>query len=501
MISRCGVTVSLIFALVILLWEKAGALTNSTLGSYWHIFNDSMLERYIEEAKGDSKKLAPLTKLYLKEALERIERNQFPHDCSGKKFLISRGMRTGFGSEIHMEGLGLAMALETGRIFMPPFRAGFEDKWKCYYKTYTNCTINDAKWKEQMAYNLKHYPISRGHIRMFKVPEKEKLRAVQTKVIDKTVIHRATKEYENEEYLTIMESVHIGPYFKIVPTIVQDLVDKLPIANRLKHYWWRAVAAGFLLREQQHTTATVSKLRMSGIDDLKGQCVASYIRHGDKAREMQLIPFAEYAKAAERAWDMWSERGGVTPGARRTLVMGTETPNVWKEAQEWAKVSGWDVKFNPIQKELWAAKGWDSEGAHVIDTEMKNRPRLDKLAGEGALSKVDPNQELCYSQSHMYVPTFPTKASDQIKTPNVVVTKTSPIALRFEYLSMLVNMRDFLSCNIHVCTLASNYCRIIDVMRAVLGKPGTLWVDLSRETCKNPPCFYGDEAQLSSMSY
>ena len=96
-----------------------------------------------------------------------------------------------------------------------------------------------------MAYNLKHYPVSKGHIRMLSVPEKEKLRAVDMRVIDKRVIHEAIKAYDNEVYLTIMEALHIKWYFKIVPTIVQDLVDKLPIANRLKHYWWRAVATGF----------------------------------------------------------------------------------------------------------------------------------------------------------------------------------------------------------------------------------------------------------------
>ena len=56
--------------------------------------------------------------------------------------------------------------------------------------------------------------------------------------------------------------------------------------------------------------------------------MASYIRHGDKAREMQLVPFKEYIKAAERAWDIWRERGKLSPGAKKTLVMGTETPSV-----------------------------------------------------------------------------------------------------------------------------------------------------------------------------
>ena len=496
---------SFIVALLALLLSETRGLTNTTLGKYWHIFNDTMLQEYLNKAGNDASKLVPLTELHLTEALERIHKNQFPQDCSGKKFLISRGMRTGFGSEIHIEGLGLAMALETGRIYMPPpgegINGGFDQKWKCYYESYTNCTIDPEEMRKQKAYNLQHYPISKGRIRMFKVKESDRIKAVETKVIDKKAIHSATKTYRNEAYLSILEAIHIGPYFKIVPTMVQDLVDKLPIADRLKHYWWRTVAAGFLLREQGHTTATVDKLRIPGLDDLKGQCVSSYIRHGDKAREMNLVPFKAYVQAAERGWEMWREQGRVPKGAKKTLVMGTETPAVWKEAQEWAKLAGWDLKFNPIQKELWAAKSWDVDGDQIFDIRHKNRPKLDQMVSTGILSKVDPQQKMCYSYVHMYQPTFTTVKSDRIMTPKVVITDTSPLALRFEYLSMLVNLKDFLSCDIHVCTLASNYCRIIDVMRAVRGKPGTLWVDLSKETCSDPPCYYGDEAQLSSMSY
>ena len=89
-ISLGWITISFINASIILLWGQARALNNSTLGSYWHIFNDTMLEAYLDEAKDDMEKLAPLTKLYLKEALERIERNQFPKIVLERSFSFRR---------------------------------------------------------------------------------------------------------------------------------------------------------------------------------------------------------------------------------------------------------------------------------------------------------------------------------------------------------------------------------------------------------------------------
>lgn len=482
--------------LVLAILPPAHGLTNSTLG-YWHIFNNTMLEEYIRDA--NTSKLATLRELNVNEALRRIDLNQFPQDCSNKKFLISKGMETGFGSEIHTESLGLAMALETGRIYMSPIHR--TDKFKCYYKAYTNCTIDDKKYTDQMAYNKVHHPKSRGNIRIFKVDEEARKIAIESKVIDKKAIHSATKDYESEQYLSILESLHFGPYFKIVPTMVEDLVVSLPIAERLKHYWWRTVAVAFLLRQQEHTTRSVKKLSIPGLDSLNGQCVSSYIRHGDKAREMRLINFDTYGEAAERAWELWKKEGKISNDAKKTFVFGTETPSVMKDGIVWASKNGWDLKYNDMQIELFAAKSWDISGKVTFDEKFKNRSKLEDIVSNGKLAKTDPRNEMCYSYHHMYVPKFKVKPSDDVRVPTIVTSKTSNLALRFEYLSMLVNLHDFLKCDITVCTLASNYCRIIDVMRAVQGKPGTLWVDLSVETCAQPPCFYGDEAQLASMSY
>ena len=40
-----------------------------------------------------------------------------------------------------------------------------------------------------------------------------------------------------------------------------------------------------------------------------------------------------------------------------------------------------------------------------------------------------------------------------------------------------------------VCTLASNWCRVVDELRVTVGgQVNGLFADLSEETCKLPPC-------------
>ena len=60
-----------------------------------------------------------------------------------------------------------------------------------------------------------------------------------------------------------------------------------------------------------------------------------------------------------------------------------------------------------------------------------------------------------------------------------------------EYLSMLLNVHYLTRANAYVCTLSSNFCRVIDELRAtVAAKADRPFVDLSIETCSQPPCLY-----------
>jgi hypothetical protein len=62
----------------------------------------------------------------------------------------------------------------------------------------------------------------------------------------------------------------------------------------------------------------------------------------------------------------------------------------------------------------------------------------------------------------------------------------------FEYLSMFINLSELMKCDAYVCTLRSNYCRLLDEFRATIGeKPWADLADLSIETCGHPPCING----------
>eukprot|EP01032_Pedospumella_encystans_P028847 gene28847-32580_t len=54
----------------------------------------------------------------LKSGIEEIWTNQHPADCSKAKFLISGGFESGFGSEMHVIGAGLALAMSMNRVYI-----------------------------------------------------------------------------------------------------------------------------------------------------------------------------------------------------------------------------------------------------------------------------------------------------------------------------------------------------------------------------------------------
>ena len=58
-----------------------------------------------------------------------------------------------------------------------------------------------------------------------------------------------------------------------------------------------------------------------------------------------------------------------------------------------------------------------------------------------------------------------------------------------EYISYLLHLSEIIRCDVMICTVPSNYCRLIDELRTTIGaKANYLNADLSQETCKNPPC-------------
>jgi hypothetical protein len=87
------------------------------------------------------------------------------------------------------------------------------------------------------------------------------------------------------------------------------------------------------------------------------------------------------------------------------------------------------------------------------------------------------------------------------KSVSAYMNDTEQVAVRsakvakhhdLEYFSMLLNLHYHLQCEAYVCTMASNFCRVIDELKAtVAGKIHRHYADLSE--CRNPPCLRIDK--------
>jgi len=402
------------------------------------------------------------------EAIEEIWKNQHPRDCSKAKFIISNGWPWGFGSVVHVESTILSLALELGRVYLPhPEGSIFntrhdpDNRWQmntsfcrnqsklnydCYYESWSSCTIYDAIGNKSFSSlsNLIILDTLFESDSYFNLSKTEKIKNISKM---KTFIIRHTGQ---------------SKISKFIPLKVKSIILCAPIPLKHSYYWWRAVTASYFLRPHKRTVSYLDKLQYytndkKGLLLSKGLCIAMYIRHGDKHIEMELLPFQKYADAAELIWsrilkDMKDKknynydinvsvgRGNGTEYAKPvsskpTVFIGTEDPNVLLEAQKWGNKKGWRILYTTLFDR-------NASISRLTDEEIR-----------------------------------------QYKERNIL-----PPRHDLEYISMLLNLQFALKCDAWVCTLASNWCRLIDELRATVGgKANRYYADLSKETCSTPP--------------
>ncbi len=96
--------------------------------------------------------------------------------------------------------------------------------------------------------------------------------------------------------------------YGIVPSIFNEAVANRTQEERI--YWWRAQAVAYLFRLNAKTSKGVLDLRTNRLNyfvsdnstlpfPLPHGSIAMHIRHGDKAKEMKLVPAKTYLAAAE----------------------------------------------------------------------------------------------------------------------------------------------------------------------------------------------------------
>jgi hypothetical protein len=224
-----------------------------------------------------------------------------------------------------------------------------------------------------------------------------------------------------------------------VPEVFRQMLKCSPIPEKNYYYWWRAVSASYLLRPNRAVQALMEAKRKNAmmIYNHRHSCVSIYVRRGDKEGEMPFVPFEQYAYAA----DYLSEKGMVPiihggdyhyntssniSISSKHVYLGSEEPTVFKEAKEWAALKNWTLHY------------------HTFFDRSKLTSR------EGQEEQV--SKEKSFSAHH-----------DEL-----------------EYFAMVFDIDNHIKCEAFVCTMKSNFCRVIEELRATVGgKANRYYVDLN----------------------
>jgi len=377
----------------------------------------------------------------VEQAMELIWKNQHPEDCSKAKFMIAQGWTQGFGSEVHLIGIALAVALNSNRVFLmnpegppPAIEQGLDNSWQvdtplcrklgkkaaleCYYEPWSSCTIQDA------------LP---GGLTIADIHVHKKTYYSDTEFQNEP---KTWKAIENEKTILI-ESRGDAPH--ALPKELLPMLQCSPVKPNLYVHWWRSISATYLLRPSQEVLQMMAEYRPSvgfrtSASSPKEQCVSIYVRRGDKHVETIPSPLEYYLDSAKMLWNTGLVPG-VAQGDQGIVFIGSEDADVIDQAKAWGATNNFRVLFTTLFDRRQVSAGLN----FTIQNKLKK--------------------------------------------------KRKALHHDLEYFSMLFNLDFHLKCSAFVCTIPSNFCRIIDELRATVGgKVDRHYVDVS-EMCGTPPCF------------
>lgn len=209
-------------------------------------------------------------------AQREIYQHQHPADCSKAKYLVYSVPSNGVGAVVHVLGVALLWALDTGRIFIEnpgTFLTGSPQCGEnrtldsCYFLPSSSCRPT----VEQLA--------GAGDLSM--VPEDQH-------GLDGPVV------------LTVSHGSLVAARARAPKRFVERL-NTTAIQPDKYYYWWRAQAAAYLIRPKPEILAEIeerTKRTLYGPAPGPG-CISIHVRHGDKGVESEVFENQVYdAKAA-----------------------------------------------------------------------------------------------------------------------------------------------------------------------------------------------------------
>ena len=245
----------------------------------------------------------------------------------------------------------------------------------------------------------------------------------------------STGEIKDNENFNVSERtifLRLNPSGIQPPRIFLKLIGCSEMHRGHLDAWWKAVATAFFLRPNEQTSALIAKHRediTQRFDQEHEQCISVYVRRGDKHKEMKLIEderkFFEAArllwnnlaseyKASAEAGNAAPELGDGKQFQQPVMYFGSEDPDALDSALEWGKANGWKILYSSLFDRR-SVDAWRNA------TEMKDLKQQHEFSH-------DPQ----------------------------------------EYFSMILNLDSHIRCSGFVCTQGSNFCRVIDELRATV---------------------------------
>lgn len=455
-----------------------------------------------------------------------IWNTQNPPDCKKAKYLITEGFPQGYGSELHIYGEVLALSVDLGRVLLQ--HGGWtwryknkhcEDQGKksleCYYHPFSKCTLQDAMevafrdteavktisasdtWNPVDDKKLQDLVTKHGNKGAWRIIAKEMgnktpsqcgKRWKQLRETLKPRANQANKALHNIVFMddrTIADYEDLGYQYPVERILDADFVDghpkfkrhhsdrfsdevlvigeELVLKDKLRlfvpsqfthmlncfgmlpeyHYlWWRAISVTFFIRPNHATQKLLDQHFDEAVKSSHGQCVSAYIRHGDKHLEMRLVPAVKYIEAAEEMWKRHDVPGFYLDGGN--------------------------------ERETLASK------KKIFYIASENIDAMTKIRNLGSEKNID----VRYSNISQVILSDRIKEVKQFDMERVLRKNRE-----MEYFAYILHLAETIKCEVAICTIPSNYCRLVDELRTTVGgKANRFFIDLSGETCLQPPC-------------
>lgn len=232
--------------------------------------------------------------------------HQHPSSCKDAKYLIYFPAHHGIGSNVHLMGQSLAIAMALDRVLLvaedinhPYYDAEYCTHTKtyhdCYFEPISYCNLTDAAKSLGLDF------------------------LDDSKLPDITGVN-------NERPKELVVAMRRIPGDRLtVPPILQTFLNMSPVDPSKHFYWWRAQSASFLLRPNKRTSEEMRRHRLLIFPRekiLKGT-ISCHIRRGDKWKEFANTGDAAYVHALKQL-RVQAEHRGIE--LNKEIFLSTEDP-------------------------------------------------------------------------------------------------------------------------------------------------------------------------------